>query len=74
MTTVGKPTRRVTVTSRHGWFSRGQERLPRGMRQSSFADGQAASGHALHGRFSAGQQQTQSTDNDQPEGTFADRG
>ena len=74
MTTAGKAERHVTVTSRHGWFSRGQEQLPRGMRQSSYADGQAAPGHAHHGRFSDGQQQSQSADNDQGEGTFADRG
>jgi hypothetical protein len=62
---------RLTVTARHGWFSRGQEHLPRRMRQSSFADGQALShDHEHHGRFSDGQEHSNSTAANELEGTF----
>jgi hypothetical protein len=73
MTTADTAERHLLVTSRHGWFSRGQERLPRGMRQSSFADGQARHDYLHHGRFCAGQQRLQVTDQNEVEGTFADR-
>ena len=69
---MDKAERYVLVTSRHGWFTRGQERLPRGMQQSSFADGQARHGYAHHGRFSAGQERIPSTSDNEVEGTFAD--
>lgn len=70
--TTEKAERHLLVTSRHGWYSRGQEHLPRGMRQSSFADRQTRHGYAHRGRFCAGQEQVQSTTENDVEGTFAD--
>ena len=70
---IGEGGRHTTVSARHGWFSRGQERLPRGMRQSSFADGQAGPGQMHRGRFSAGQERLSSTSTNETEGTFAVR-